>query len=37
MIMPAPISDSGIVTIGITTDRKLPRNRKITMTTMTTA
>ena len=37
MIMPAPISDSGIVTIGITTERRLPRNRKITMTTMTTA
>ena len=37
MIIPAPTSDSGIVTIGISTARKLPRNRKITMTTMTTA
>ena len=35
--VPAPISDSGIVTIGITTERTLPRNRKITTTTMTTA
>ena len=37
MMMPAPTSDSGIVTIGISTERKLPRNRKITTTTMTTA
>ena len=37
MIMPAPTSDRGIVTIGISTARKLPRNRKMTTTTMTTA
>ena len=30
MIVPAPTSDSGIVTTGINTERKLPRNRKIT-------
>ena len=37
MIIPAPIKDSGIVTIGITTERRLPRNRKMTTTTITTA
>ena len=37
MMMPAPINDSGIVTIGISTERKLPRNRKITATTIATA
>ena len=37
MTIPAPISDKGIVTTGISTARKLPRNRKITTTTMTTA
>ena len=30
MMIPAPTSDSGMVTIGITTARRLPRNRKIT-------
>ncbi len=37
MMMPAPTSDKGIVTIGISTERKLPRNRKITATTIKTA
>ena len=37
MMIPAPISDSGIVTTGISTARRLPRNRKITPITMTTA
>ena len=37
MMIPAPTSDSGIVTTGISTARKLPRNRKITPMTMTTA
>jgi len=32
-----PISESGIVTIGISVERKLPRNRKITTTTMSAA
>ena len=32
-----PISDSGIVTIGISTERNEPRNRRITTTTMATA
>ena len=36
-MVPAPISDSGMVTIGITTLRRLPRNKKITATTMATA
>ena len=30
----APISEIGIATIGISTERRLPRNRKITSTTM---
>jgi hypothetical protein len=37
MTMPAPTNDSGIVTTGISTARKLPRNRKITTTTISTA
>ena len=37
MMMPAPVSDKGIVTIGIATERGVPKNRKITMMTMTTA
>ena len=32
-----PISDSGMVTIGISVARRLPRNRKITTTTMIAA
>ena len=35
--VPAPISDSGMVTIGISTVRIEPRNRKITTTTTPTA
>ena len=30
----APISDTGIATSGISTDRSEPRNRKMTMATM---
>jgi len=37
MMIPAPINDRGIVTIGIKTERKLPRNRKMTATTIRTA
>jgi len=33
----APISDSGMVTTGMTTERKLPRKRKMMTTTMTIA
>ena len=32
-----PISDSGMVTTGITTERSEARNRKITTTTISTA
>ena len=32
-----PISDSGMVTTGMMTARKVPRNRKITAITITTA
>jgi len=32
-----PISESGIVTIGISVERRLPRKRKMTTTTMTAA
>ena len=34
MIEAAPISDSGIVTTGISTERSVPRKRKMTTTTM---
>ena len=37
MMIPAPTRDSGMVTIGISTERKLPRKRKITTTTIPTA
>ncbi len=37
MMMPAPIRDSGMVTTGIATERTLPRNRKITTTTIASA
>ena len=37
MIANAPISDTGIVTSGISTARQLRRNRKITSTTSSTA
>ena len=32
-----PISDSGMVTIGMSTERNEPRNSRITTTTMATA
>ena len=35
MTKKVPISDSGMAIKGITTARRLPRNRKITMETMT--
>ncbi len=35
--MQAPTSDSGMVTTGIATERKVPRNRKMTTTTMLSA
>ena len=37
MIVPAPISDSGMVTTGIATERGVPRNRKMTTMTISTA
>ena len=37
MKLAAPMMDSGMVTIGISTDRKEPRNRKMTTMTMATA
>ena len=37
MKVAAPMMDSGMVTIGISTDRKEPRNRKMTTMTMATA
>ena len=37
MIVPAPISDSGMVTTGMMTERNVPRNRKMTTTTMISA
>ena len=37
MIIPAPTRESGIVTTGMTTERKVPRKRKITTTTMASA
>ena len=35
--VPAPMIESGMVTIGITTERIEPRNRKMTMMTISTA
>ena len=37
MMMQVPTSDSGMVTMGISTERMEPRNRKMTPTTMSTA
>ena len=37
MIVKAPTSDSGIATIGMTTDRSDPRNRNTTRFTITSA
>ena len=37
MIVKAPTRDSGIATIGMTTDRSDPRNRNTTILTITSA